>query len=158
MKITLLRYGYLPECTLGKLLLPELTLHTIERPWVPDPDGHPGGHQGQSCVPDGLYRLVPHHSAKFPFSYALVNETLGVYHDFRPVAQSWGRTAILVHSANRAGELLGCIAPGMRRGMLAGQMAVLDSVAAMDKLRAILGREEEHYVQIRPTAGTQEVP
>jgi hypothetical protein len=157
MNFVLQRLDYLEDCTPGVIVLPELLLASLERPWIAHPDGHPGGKLRESCIPPGMFRVVPHSSEKFPNTYALVNEKLGVYHQFRPVNQTWGRTAILFHAANRVTELLGCIAPGLRPGQIAGQEAVLDSRAAMDKLRAILGREET-YVEIRPPAGTQETP
>jgi hypothetical protein len=157
MKFELVRHAYMADRTEGHIYLPGLILPTLERPWIPDPDGHPGGKQRESCIPDGLYSLIPHSSDRFPDTYELVNQAHGVYSQFLPVAQQWGRTAILIHPANRVAELLGCIAPGLRFGDINGAPAVLESRLAMDKLRAVLGREK-HEVIIRPTAGTQETP
>lgn len=158
INFTIARHLYGTDRTEGRILLPEhgLILPTIERPWIPNPAGA-GGLPFKSCVPDGYYRLVPHNSPDHPNTYALVNEALGVYHLGKPAGQAFGRVACLIHPANRAAEVVGCIAPGLTRGILKGEPAVLSSAAAMAKLRAILGRGE-NYVEIRPTAGTQELP
>jgi hypothetical protein len=156
MNFQIIRHAYLRDRTLGRIILPGLTLPTLERPWIKNPAGT-GGLPRESCIPDGYYQLRPHHSRKFPDSYILTGETLGVYGYSVPQGQDYGRSAILIHPANKVGELLGCIAPGMTHGMIEGELGVLDSRRAMDKLRAILGREE-HYVEIRPTTGTLETP
>lgn len=157
INFTIARHLYGTDRTEGRILLPDhgLILPTIERPWIPNPAG-PGGLPHKSCVPDGYFRLVPHDSPRFPNTYALVNETLGVYHLALPRGITYGRVACLIHIANLVAELEGCIAPGLTRGILKGAPAVLSSAAAMAKLRAILGRGE-NYVEIRPTAGTREL-
>src|SRR5690554_5983442 len=96
MNLTLVRHAYLPTCTLGELVAGDLVLATIERPWLPNPEGR-GGRPMVSCVPDGYYRLIPHESKKFGDCWALINEALGVYYQQRPAGQTWGRTAILIH-------------------------------------------------------------
>lgn len=60
-----------------------------------------------SCVPAGRYQLVPWSSKKFPRARALVGETVGLV-----AGPGVARSAILIHSANRPLELLGCIALG----------------------------------------------
>lgn len=152
MHLELVRHAYLPEYTLGWLQAPEFVLATIERPWLPNPDG-PGGRVGESCVGDGRYQLRPHDSQRFPGTYALTNPALGVYYQERPEGQSWGRTRILIHIGNRATDVIGCIAVGLEHGRLYGSRAVLSSRQAMDRLRELLGRET-HELLIRPTSGT----
>lgn len=154
MILTLTRYAYLDTHTQGRLSFNGSELATIERPWIPNPDGR-GGVLSQSCVPDGTYRLIPHDSARFPGTYALINHELGVYYQMRPHGQSWGRTAILIHVGNLARDVIGCIAVGIMEGSLEGEHAVLSSRVAMDRLRAALGREE-HTLVIEP-AGTREL-
>lgn len=158
MNFTIARHLYGTDRTEGRILLPDhgLILPTLERPWIRNPAG-PGGLPRQSCIPDGYYRVVPHNSPDHPNTYALVNEAVGVYHLALPRGQAYGRTACLIHSANKVSQVVGCVAPGLIRGFLDGVPAVLSSAAAMAKLRAILGRGE-NYVEIRPTAGTQELP
>lgn len=153
MHLELIRFAYLPEYTLGTLRTPEFELATIERPWLPNPDG-PGGQIGLSCVPDGQYVLRHHDSPRFPDTFALTNPELGVYYQTRPEGQAWGRTAILMHQANRVREVIGCIAVGERHGRLYGSRAVLASKAGMDRLRALL-RGSERVLTIRPTEGTE---
>src|SRR5690606_2863771 len=137
MHLVLTRYAYLNTHTQGRLWSTEGELETIERPWIPNPSGR-GGVLSQSCIPDGEYRLIPHHSQRFPNTYALVNESLGVYYQFRPQGQPWGRTAILMHVGNRVRDIIGCIAVGLVPGVLEGEPAVLRSRDAMDRLRSWL--------------------
>ena len=148
MNLTLTRYAYLHTHTQGRLSFQGGELATIERPWLPSPSGR-GGVLSQSCVPDGEYRLIPHDSGRFPGTYALVNEDLGVWYQSRPEGQPWGRTAILVHVGNRVRDVIGCIAVGLTEGVLEGEHAVLRSRVAMDRLREVLGRDE-HTLTIRP--------
>lgn len=101
------------DCTLGLLFVNDLTLCTIERPWVPT-DKSRGGTKGISCVPPGLYRLVPHDTEAHPETWALVNEALDVVHVPSDSPSPHARTAVLIHAANFAHELRGCIAPGTR--------------------------------------------
>jgi hypothetical protein len=158
INFTIARHLYGADRTEGRILIPDhgLVLPTIERPWIPNPAGA-GGLPFKSCIPDGYYKLVPHNSPDHPNTYALVAESLGVYHLALPRGLPFGRTACLIHTANVVSEVVGCIAPGLTRGTLKGAPAVLSSAAAMSRLRAILGRGE-NYVEIRPTAGTRELP
>lgn len=151
----LTRFAYLSTCTLGTLHFGALKLATIERPWIPHPDGL-GGRQRQSCIPDGTYTVRPWNSPRFPDTYILQNEELGVYRQPGdiPPGQTWGRSAILIHVGNYVSDVVGCIAVGTRHAH--DRLMVLDSRAAMNDLRAMLGREN-HKLIIRPIAGTQEI-
>lgn len=157
MHLVLVRYAYLTDCTLGRLFVRGRSrpFETIERPWIPNPAG-PGGMPSVSCVPDGEYRLGAHDSPRFPGTYILENVDLGVYRYARPIGQSWGRTAIVIHAANRATELLGCIAPGLSAAIADGAHVVYQSRAALEELRALVPREEPHGLLIRPPNGTEE--
>jgi hypothetical protein len=95
----------------------------------------------------------PHHSARFPNTYALVNEALGVYYQTRPAGQKWGRTAILIHVGNFVTDVIGCIAVGTGHDSYS---SVVSSRVAMDKLRAALGNEE-HGILIHPASTFPEV-
>jgi hypothetical protein len=126
-------------CTLGMLKLSGHIWQAIERPWIPDP-AHVGGLQGRSCVPPGIYDLVLHDSEAHPETWALVNAVLGVTH--------WGpsqRSAVLIHPANFAAELRGCIAPGLIRG----SQSVLRSRDAFAQLKAALPWVNGHTLEIR---------
>lgn len=159
MKLILPRERRQPSqaCTLGFLLLPEknLSLVTIERPWIPaaDPVRDRGGMKGKSCVPLGLYRLVRHDSPKHPRTWALVNFELDVVHhagdDHDPDED---REEDLIHSANYVDQLEGCIAVGTRTEVAPsdrGGFCVRDSRIAMDKLRAALPWTDDHTLEIR---------
>jgi hypothetical protein len=131
-------------CTLGVLSLSSSLdsphWQTLERPWIPDPAGQPGGMQGRSCVQPGLYYLVLHDSEAHPETWALVNPKLGVTH--------WGpsqRSVVLIHIANFPSELRGCIAPGLIRGV----QSVLKSGAAWAQIKAALPWTNGHTLEIK---------
>lgn len=117
MELTLLRDYRDNGCTLGTIELSGRKLHTMERPWVPDP-ATSAGRKGVSCVGPGRYRLERHDSEAHPNVWALVNPALDVYHFEHEVPahrRGIARTAVLVHAANWASELRGCVAPGLSR-------------------------------------------
>jgi hypothetical protein len=160
VNLTLVRHAYLPTCTLGRLYAGELHLATLEEPWSPDPDG-PGGQRRQpgkreSCVPDGPYDLHPHSGVRQRDVWALENPSLGVWRDRVPEHLSYGRAAILLHAGNTVADIEGCILVGLRHGRIEGTDAVLESRAALDRLRALL-RRNPHQLSIRSIAGTSEV-
>jgi hypothetical protein len=162
VNLTLVRFSYGADCTLGFLHAGDLRLATLEEPWIPDPDG-PGGQARanglkESCIPDGVYNFRPHSTARFPDVYAIVNPALGVWYQPNeiPPGRAWGRSAILLHAGNVTADTLGCILVGTRHGKLEGDPAVLNSRQALEQLRAVLGRHI-HTLVIRPTAGTQEI-
>jgi len=156
--LTLVRYAYLPQATLGRLSLPGVpfALFTIERPWVKNPAGE-GGMPRVSCVPDGLYTLLPHTSERHPDTFQLVNENLGVYRDALPAGQAWGRFGILIHPANGADELEGCIAPGSQVVTYDDRPSVLMSVDSMGSVRSALAGGFPSTIWIRTTSGTKEL-
>jgi hypothetical protein len=133
--------------TLGTLTVGFVTYATVERPWLPNPEG-PGGMRRQSCVPVGEYTVIPHHSANFPNTYALVNHDLGVWYQPHeiPAGQKWGRSAILMHVGNLVENVIGCIAVGKEHGTLRGEPAVLRSTLAMRELDKILNRHSHTLV------------
>ncbi|MGF1775883.1 DUF5675 family protein [Vibrio nomapromontoriensis] len=100
--------------------------HTIERPWQHN-------QKGVSCIPEGEYHLTPHQSPKFGQCYALDGEEHGV-----TVFGPSQRTHILIHKANKASQLQGCIAPGMTFGVLDGEWAVLNSGHAFNAVMKYL--------------------
>lgn len=114
------------EGTFGTLQLDGQVLRTTELPWRDNATG-------ASCIPTGVYRCEIVQSPKFGRVYGV-----------RDVP---GRSAILIHAANYGGdaskgyrcELLGCIAPCMVHGQLNGQMAGLQSKAALAEFMAWAG-------------------
>lgn len=162
MQLTLIRFGYLLDCTLGFLYAGSLKLATIEDAWRPDPDG-PGGQRRdgaliESCVQDGVYKLIPHNGTQFKDVWAAVNPAIGVYYQPGdiPKGQRYGRSAILIHGGNSADSVMGCIAVGLAHSIQNGKHWISDSQIALGRLRAILGVGNFHELQIRPVAGTAE--
>jgi len=111
--LTLIRDYAGPACTLGRLIMGDLVLQTLERPWIPYPP-QLCGHPDTSCVPAGVYQLALHDTPKFPRHFALVNEALGIYHEILPRGVV-GRTSCLIHAANYVTQLEGCCAVGRER-------------------------------------------
>lgn len=140
------------DCTLGHLSFStpaeDFTCHTIERPWIPTPLSR-GGLSGKSCVPPGIYRLECHSSEAHPKTWALVNSELDVIHypdRNRPNA----RCLVLIHVANYARELRGCIAPGMGTMIdSSGDRMVTKSGMAMLTIKRLLPHTDEHRLEIR---------
>jgi hypothetical protein len=129
----------------------QVELQTLERPWIPAPDGSPGGHPDTSCVPVGVYQLVLHDTPKHPQTWALVNHDLGVWHDPNMVPDELKghvRAECLIHSANLVHQLKGCIGVGMDRSLLNGEPDIADSVNAFNTLKAAVPWTEGHVLTI----------
>lgn len=127
----------------------QIILQTLERPWVPAPDGSPSGHPDTSCVPFGLYQLVLHDTPAHPATWALVNPALGIYHEPGDIPRGQtGRTACLLHSANLVSQLAGCCGVGLSRSMLDGEPDIADSVNAFAELKAAVPWIPGHTLQI----------
>lgn len=90
-----------------------------------------------SCVPAGTYTFSPHKSPRFGDCYVLNAPTLGV----TPYGPSL-RSHCLMHVANRASELQGCMAPGTHFGVSQGEWAVQNSREAFAGLMKYLGGKE----------------
>lgn len=121
--------------TMGVLTFGDHELQTIERPWIPDPDGNLGGAPFRSCVPDGLYSLRLHTRGDGTIVPALFNADHGVYYTQAEMPDGKGRYKILIHVGNYVDDIVGCIAPGT--GRAAGPM-VTSSRAAMNTLMSFL--------------------
>lgn len=105
--------------TFGTLRLPDGTEYcTLELPWRDNATG-------ASCIPPGKYKVEMRNSPKFGRIYEVTNVP--------------GRTSILIHSGNSAGDTTkgysshveGCILLGLSRGKVGGQKAVQQSRAAI---------------------------
>lgn len=147
MRLTLTRKALQPSAT-GRLVLPGLECYTVEDAWNPSPE-HPWGQPFKSCIPPGLYQLVPHKSAKFGDCWAIVNPSLGVYRWPADVPNGRGRYTCLIHTGNSDEDVEGCIAVGMRSGIYKNRPGVFDSGVAMRKVRAVLGVGSTHELEIR---------
>ena len=116
--IKLTRRVVFPDvCVLGSMrdMNGKLLCRTLELPWRDN-------ETDRSCVPVGGYQARLYHSPTKGPVFRLDFE------DTKP------RSAIEIHSANIAEELLGCIAVGARYGVLLSQPAVLDSRVTLDML------------------------
>jgi hypothetical protein len=140
------------DCTMGVLSFStaheDFVAQTMERPWIPMP-GARGGLSGKSCVPAGIYRLERHNSEAHPNTWALVNPELDVVH-WEDRDRSHLRCLVLIHVANYARELRGCIAPGFGRSVDdSGAHMVTRSKLAMLELKRLLPWDDSHTLEIR---------
>ena len=113
------------EGTLGRLVAEGVDVVVMEPPWR---DNRPC----RSCIPPGVYRVVPHVSPR--------------YGRCQLVTGTPGRSHILLHAGNVGGDVergyrthtLGCLLPGTRAGRLVvdgrPQRAVLASRTATRRL------------------------
>lgn len=150
MKLSLVRDYNGADCTQGRISLLDLTLDTMERPWIASASG-PCGTKGVSCVPVGEYKLVRHNSEAHPRTWALVNPSLWIYHweeDVPAEQKGIARTLVLIHAANYASELRGCIAPGQGRAVSNGRRMVTHSRLAMDSLQQRLSWDDDHALSV----------
>lgn len=123
------------ECTQGVLIVarsPRRPYPTIERPWL---DNAPN----VSSITPGTYgyRVTPSSRFRRPLIRLADDELPG------------GRFAILIHPANRASELEGCIAPGMAYGPFGDERGVVDSRRALEQIMD--AAPEEGRIIIHPT-------
>lgn len=124
--VTILRIRRSDHGTEGVLVFDDFRCFTLELPWKENA-------KNISCIPAGEYDVTIRQSPRFGRVYWVLKVE--------------GRTYILVHSGNWAGDeelglkshTNGCILLGTKRGYLAGQRAVLLSRRAirkfMDKLQ-----------------------
>lgn len=163
MIIKLKRFSYSPTETEGVLLLTGSgeSFATIEQPWVPNPNGALGGLPFHSCVPDGMYRLMPHESQSKGAVFIFWNDLLGVYKFPQDHKENYGRDVCYLHAANWAAQLEGCVAPGLtrrcmlRKGEAVPENAVTSSGAAMKRLHERLGTGQ-HILSIESALGAKE--
>ena len=130
MIITVTRFADTRYGTFGTLTLPDgWSCYTVEQPWK---DNAPS----VSCIPHGAYRLAldRYHKGGYP-AYHLLDVP--------------NRARIIIHKANRADELEGCIAPGSALGCIAGDWAVSNSGRAFDHIMAVLEGSRAPEIHIR---------
>lgn len=138
-KLLLERFAYTPLGTFGRLILPEFFAWTVERPWL-------GNAPRESCIPEGEYDLV---ETIFHRGGYKTWEILGVPN----------RTLIKIHKANTMHDLLGCIAPGKRLGVIDPPgdpemtWAVISSGEAFAELMVAMGREKPPRILITHRIG-----
>lgn len=125
-----------PHYTAGVILVCGVPVAvSIELPWRDNK-------RAESCIPAGEYQVdMKHISPTFGKCFAILDVP--------------DRTHILMHAANRASELKGCISPGRRYGKLDGEFAVLNSRVALTDIRAQF-HVEQRYTSLHITDDWQQ--
>lgn len=116
---------------------------TVEQPWN-------NNEPFKSCIPSGQYTLEPYYSPKYGHTFCVVGGTIGKYEGEAE------RFAILLHSANKASQLHGCIAPGESRYLdpSSAALCVGKSRKTIEKLLPILNGEDGNIpLIIHPVEG-----
>ena len=127
MDIELERFCYHPEGVLGKFILGESVVYTIERPWL-------NNVPYLSCIPEGEYKALPYSSEKYPDTYEVKDVP--------------GRSKILFcHIGNFPEDVQGCFALG--RELWDDRIAVRDSGSAMRRFRELLEGVEQINLTIK---------
>ena len=150
MELLLIRDSYGPVQTFGKMFTEDGTFHTIERPWIQGPDK--GGMPFESCIPDGIYQLVPHTRPSGDKVVALVNEELGVWYQKDDRPSTWGRYLVLIHAANYVEDIVGCVGPGAARTIANNRPMVTSSRATMNRINV----QKYDSIEIRATQGAKD--
>lgn len=153
-RLVLVRYSYAPYGTYGCLFGAGDRLWTVEQPWRLNM-------RQRSCVPEGTYKIIPHNSAKYPNTFALINHQLNVYYQPGPGVPEDARKAILIHPANVPEDLAGCIAPGTALGFMRDRLAVVNSKVAMQAVRRVLAPNQSHdlvIASVDPSMSVDDIP
>lgn len=142
MHIHIKRYGSTPIGTFGELKVYNdvdvaFECFTVERPWL---DNEPF----KSCIPADNYVLEAHDYGKYSGTFAIVGGTVSHQQE-----EGYKRFACLFHSANRMGDVVGCIGLGERLGAVYGDWAVLSSKGAMTEfIKVLKSIDEQHTLTI----------
>jgi hypothetical protein len=129
------------EATTGTMIASDASFFTLEQPWCDNEVGH-------SCVPAGLYDLIPYYSPRHDETWCLSNPALNIMGaDILTPSQVLAgmRSMVEIHSANWAEQLEGCVALGLEGqpmlDPLTGRVepAVENSRDAVAHLISILG-------------------
>jgi hypothetical protein len=127
-------------------------LFTIEKPWIPHSRGGLAGEPFKSCINFGTYALNSYERPNGDKVWALSNPNLDVFKldtDIPKSRKGKGRFLILIHVANRARDVVGCIGPG--RGWRTendGTVMVTSSRDAMADLHKALDGRRQMEIEI----------
>ncbi len=128
------------------------TLYTIEKPWLNCEVGGCGGEPFRSCVGPGTYTLTPHMRPNGDRVWLLTNPLLDVNAldtDVPTDKKAWGRYLVLIHAANYARDVVGCMGPGLGRTRSQGVPMVTRSRDAMKLLHRRLDGKRTLEIEIR---------
>ena len=118
-EVVLQRFCYHPNATLGVIRLDGEVFYSVERPWLDNA-------VSVSCIPVGTYEMGWRESPRF-------GET---WH----VKDVPDRTYILIHAANFAKDVEGCIGLGM--GLMGDTVAVSESRKAVARFEELTKGQE----------------
>jgi hypothetical protein len=137
MRITLKRFAVWGSGgTCGRLSAgPSWECWALEAPWRDN-------QKFVSSVPAGLYELVHHNGTKYKLTWALKNHELGV--GVEP-SEDLRRYWCVLHKANRADQLRGCIAPGASIVLERGVPVIQSSAMALAHILGLLDWEEKRH-------------
>ena len=139
-----------PVATTGALWVDSAMYYTVEQPWN-------NNHPDTSCVPAGMFDLIPYVSPTHGPTYCLRNPDLKIMgcDELTPDQIAAGyRNYCELHSANWASQLKGCIAPGTNCQPMLNpdtgniEPAVEHSVNAISAIMAVLGFQPGHTLTI----------
>lgn len=138
MILHLNRYESTSDGTFGKMTVGDLVLHTVERPWL-------NNKPFESCIPAGAYRLEPFRRANGDEVYVLLNEDEGITRFQEPKSK---RYTILIHAGNWMTDVVGCIAPGIKRSVSNDKPMVTSSRTAMKEMMARMKYHDDNHIVI----------
>lgn len=130
-------------CMSGVLVIKDEMFFTVERPWIPHPTS-PGGMPLKSCIPNGKYRIEKFVRPNNDVVPVLINEALGVYARAEDRANDTERFACLMHAANFAHNVKGCIGPGVGAQFKNNSYSTTYSKKAMARIKHYLNNGLTH--------------
>ena len=126
MIVRLIRKPSTADGTFGQFVGFDFDFYSLELPYR-DEDANGLSDPQRSCIDIGTYLCTWHTSPKYGPCYQVTNVP--------------GRSHILIHPANWAHQLLGCIAIGKGRGVLKGKPAITQSKAAIKEFHEAMRGE-----------------
>lgn len=127
----------------------------VEQSWKKNPNGAIGGLPFHSCVPDGVYQLLPWVSPTKGAVYLIYNPKLGVHKLPEHHDKDEERDLCLWHIGNYVQDVKGCGAIGLDRAE--AWHGVMRSRKAMALLIKKLGRETTHILSIESILGATDL-
>ena len=97
----------------------------------------------KSCITDGVYNFKKFNSPRYGRTYAFFNPHLGVteFKDSSTTYLGYNRYACLVHSANWARQLQGCLALGRTLSKQPTEYMITHSKDTVNEFLSILNKE-----------------
>jgi len=131
--------------------------YSIEKPWIPHENGGRAGMPFRSCIGPGIYDLSNYMRPNGDKVWRLVNPDLDVFPfeaDIPAARSGKGRFLILIHIANRAYDVVGCIGPGRSwRTEANGGLMVTNSRDAIQDLHRVLDGRRRLEIEVIESRG-----